>query len=67
MIDGKLHRKLFLGETCSKWANPRSLIAPQKNSGKILPIWANFPQISKNFGWTLDDIRPNREQELMCK
>jgi hypothetical protein len=37
---------IFLGETCSKWANPRSKISRQKFSGKILPIWTSFSQIS---------------------
>jgi hypothetical protein len=30
-----------------------------KISGEFLSIWANFPQISKFFGWTMDEIRPN--------
>jgi hypothetical protein len=55
----RLHSNFFLGETCSKWANPRSSISPQKNSGEILPIWASFPQISKLLNGKFDEIRPN--------
>jgi hypothetical protein len=33
-----------------------------KISGEFLSIWAKFPQISKFFGWTMDEIRPNRKK-----
>jgi hypothetical protein len=33
-----------------------------KISGEFLSIWAKFPQISKFFGWTMDEIRPNRQK-----
>jgi hypothetical protein len=33
-----------------------------KIAGEFLSIWASFPQISKFFGWTMDEIRPNRKK-----
>jgi hypothetical protein len=50
MIAGrlKLHSNFFfLGETCSKWANPRSCGSPSKISGEILPIWARISSIAQ--------------------
>jgi hypothetical protein len=33
-----------------------------KISGEFLSIWAKFLQISKFFGWPMDEIRPNWEK-----
>jgi hypothetical protein len=41
---------------------PAQLSFAPKISGEFLSIWAKFPQISKFFGWTMDEIRPNRKK-----
>jgi hypothetical protein len=45
-----------------KMGDTAQLNFAQKISGEFLSIWAKFPQISKFFGWTMDEIRLNRKK-----
>jgi hypothetical protein len=59
---GSYTQEFFLGETCSKWANPRSWGSPSKISGEFLPIWANFVHCSAEEFAELWKFRPNRKK-----